>query len=240
MQLFLETIADLIAESGLAHLRLENIAMIVIAFVFMFLAIKKGFEPLLLLPIAFGMLLTNLPMTGMYHAELWNLDSGHELDFGRVLHEGGLLDILYMGVKLQISPSLIFLGIGCKNIKILGPGTIDMQSVWDEDNIRDIVHRGAKCIALKECHNIVIEGITVLNATDLAIYFAGCYHVEIRDCKLKVYIDGISPDNIQPCFHALGTVKDSNHSQENDHGPVNQLGPAQKEVIGKNHDKAHD
>jgi oxaloacetate decarboxylase beta subunit len=79
----------------------------------MFLAIKKGFEPLLLLPIAFGMLLTNLPMTGMYHAELWNLDSGHELDFGRVLHEGGLLDILYMGVKLQIYPSLIFLGIGC-------------------------------------------------------------------------------------------------------------------------------
>ena len=113
MQLFLETIADLIAESGLAHLRIENIAMIVIAFVFMFLAIKKGFEPLLLLPIAFGMLLTNLPMTGMYHAELWNLDSGHELDFGRVLHEGGLLDILYMGVKLQIYPSLIFLGIGC-------------------------------------------------------------------------------------------------------------------------------
>ena len=113
MQLFLETIADLIAESGLAHLRIENIVMIVIAFVFMFLAIKKGFEPLLLLPIAFGMLLTNLPMTGMYHAELWNLDSGHELDFGRVLHEGGLLDILYMGVKLQIYPSLIFLGIGC-------------------------------------------------------------------------------------------------------------------------------
>ena len=89
----------------------------------------------------------------------------------------------------------LFLGIGCKNIKILGPGTIDMQSVWDEDNIRDIVHRGAKCIALKECDNVIIEGITVLNATDLAIYFAGCNNVEIRDCKLKVYIDGISPDN---------------------------------------------
>ena len=60
----------------------------------------------------------------------------------------------------------LFLGIGCKNIKILGPGTIDMQSVWDEDNIRDIVHRGAKCIALKECDNVIIEGITVLNARD--------------------------------------------------------------------------
>ena len=89
----------------------------------------------------------------------------------------------------------LFLGIGCKNIKILGPGTIDMQSVWDEDNIRDIVHRGAKCIALKECENVVIQDLTILNATDLAIYFAGCNGVNVNNCKLKVYIDGISPDN---------------------------------------------
>jgi polygalacturonase len=89
----------------------------------------------------------------------------------------------------------LFLGINCENIKIIGNGTIDMQSIWDEDNIRDIVHRGAKCIALKECSNIVIEGITVLNSTDLAIYFAGCNYVHINKCKLEVYIDGISPDN---------------------------------------------
>ena len=89
----------------------------------------------------------------------------------------------------------LFLGINCDNIKIVGNGTIDMQSVWDEDNIRDIVHRGAKCIALKECSNIVIDGLTILNATDLAVYFAGCNHVHVNNCKLRVYIDGISPDN---------------------------------------------
>ena len=89
----------------------------------------------------------------------------------------------------------LFLGVNCKNIKIYGHGVIDMQSIWDEDNIRDIVHRGAKCIALKECDNIEIDGITVLNCTDLAIYFAGCNNVRIANCKLRVYIDGISPDN---------------------------------------------
>lgn len=87
--------------------------MILISFVFMFLAIKKGFEPLLLLPIAFGMLLTNLPGADMYHPELFDISGGKELDFGRILHEGGLLDLLYLGVKLQIYPPLIFLGIGC-------------------------------------------------------------------------------------------------------------------------------
>ena len=89
----------------------------------------------------------------------------------------------------------LFLGVNCKNIKILGPGTIDMQSIWDEDNIREIVHRGAKCIALKECDDVVIDGVTVLNCTDLAIYFAGCNNVTVSNCKLKVYIDGVSPDN---------------------------------------------
>ena len=89
----------------------------------------------------------------------------------------------------------LFLGIGCQNIKILGPGVIDMQSIWDEDNIRDIVHRGAKCIALKECNNVEIDSLTILNATDLAVYFAGCNGVKITNNKLRVYIDGVSPDN---------------------------------------------
>ncbi|MBQ7782552.1 MAG: sodium ion-translocating decarboxylase subunit beta, partial [Oscillospiraceae bacterium] len=111
--IFIDTINDLIAESGLAALEWQNIVMILISFLFMFLAIKHKFEPLLLLPIAFGMLLTNLPNSGMYHPELWNIDAGNEIDFGRILHEGGLLDFLYIGVKLQIYPALIFLGIGC-------------------------------------------------------------------------------------------------------------------------------
>ncbi len=113
MELFFETLGDLAVTSGFASLTWRNVVMILVSLVFMYLAIKKGFEPLLLLPIAFGMLLTNLPSTGMYHPELWNIDAGHELDFGKILHEGGLLDMLYLGVKLQIYPSLIFLGIGC-------------------------------------------------------------------------------------------------------------------------------
>ena len=53
------------------------------------------------------MLLTNLPMTEMYHPELF----AGTIDFGKVLHEGGLLDMLYLGVKLQIYPPLIFLSL---------------------------------------------------------------------------------------------------------------------------------
>ena len=84
--------------------------MIIIACVLLYLAIVKKFEPLLLLPIAFGMLLANLPLGGVMHPEMF---LGKEIDYGKVLHDGGLLDILYMGVKLGIYPPLIFLGIGC-------------------------------------------------------------------------------------------------------------------------------
>ena len=93
-------------------------------------------------------------------------------------------------------PSM-FVGIGCENIKITGGGKIDMRSVWDEDGVRGeaIKHRGAKCIALKECKNIEISNLAIVNVTDLAVYFAGCENVDIYNLKLKVYIDGISPDN---------------------------------------------
>lgn len=113
LEKFTSTLQGIADESGLFGLLTEggwkNIIMILISFLFIYLAIAKGFEPLLLLPIAFGMLLTNLPLSAMYHPELWTGD----IDYGNVLHNGGLLDILYMGVKLQIYPPLIFLGIGC-------------------------------------------------------------------------------------------------------------------------------
>jgi oxaloacetate decarboxylase beta subunit len=95
--------------------------MIVVACVLLYLAIVKKFEPLLLLPIAFGMLLTNLPMfpgSGaiLMHTEFFTdpayMLDGH-IDIQRVVSEGGLLDLLYLGVKLGIYPPLIFLGIGC-------------------------------------------------------------------------------------------------------------------------------
>ncbi len=110
------TIGGLWNDSGLNALfsagGWKNLIMILVSFVFMYLAIAKEFEPLLLLPISFGMLLTNLPMAEMYHPDLWVLVDGH-VDYGPVLREGGLLDILYLGVKLQLYPPLIFLGIGC-------------------------------------------------------------------------------------------------------------------------------
>lgn len=113
---FTNTIQGLWEDSGLHALfssgGWKNLLMILISFVFMYLAIAKGFEPLLLLPISFGMLLTNLPMADLYHADLWTLVDGH-VDYGKVLRDGGLLDILYLGVKLQLYPPLIFLGIGC-------------------------------------------------------------------------------------------------------------------------------
>ena len=129
INLFLDTLKEIWQTSGLYALfqgdGWKSIVMLLISFVFMYLAIAKQFEPLLLLPIAFGMFLTNLPIINiedaMYHPELFDYvyeyaaDGSvidHYIDYGRVLKEGGLLDILYLGVKLGIYPPIIFLGIG--------------------------------------------------------------------------------------------------------------------------------
>ena len=120
---FVQTVTGILSESGFAQFFVDdgykNLIMIAVACGLLVLAIKFQFEPLLLLPIAFGMLLANLPGAGLYHPEyldtsnleFWTAD-GH-LMVGQVLKEGGLLDILYLGVKLGIYPPLIFLGIGC-------------------------------------------------------------------------------------------------------------------------------
>ncbi len=89
----------------------------------------------------------------------------------------------------------MFVGIDCENIRFIGGGKIDMRSVWDEDNVRRIVHRGPKCIALKYCKNVEVSGLTINNVTDLAVYFSGCENVDIFGLKMRVYIDGVSPDN---------------------------------------------
>ena len=82
--------------------------MLLISFVLLYLAIVKKFEPLLLLPIAFGMLLTNLPGADMFHSALFEDGYVHWSEFGHA----GLLDYLYLGVKLGIYPCLIFVGVG--------------------------------------------------------------------------------------------------------------------------------
>ena len=95
----------------------KNAVMICIACFLLWLAIRKQYEPLLLLPIAFGMLLSNIPAAGLFHTEMWNdefLNKSSEYyhSYRHVVAEGGLLDILYIGVKMGVYPCLIFLGVG--------------------------------------------------------------------------------------------------------------------------------
>lgn len=93
-----------------------NLVMILVSLLLLWLAIHKKFEPLLLIGIAFGMLLTNLPGAGMYNGDLWTEfmteGSAHYHNYGYILANGGLLDYLYIGVKTCIYPCLIFIGIG--------------------------------------------------------------------------------------------------------------------------------
>ena len=102
--------------AGFTDMGWQNVVMLVISCVLLYLAIVKKFEPLLLCGIAFGCLLTNLPGAGLYHQELWTnfMTEGHEAyhSYGTILKEGGLLDFFYIGVKTSIYPCLIFMGVG--------------------------------------------------------------------------------------------------------------------------------
>lgn len=125
----LDTLQTLLNESGfvgfLADGGWKNLVMIVIACVLLYLGIVKKFEPLLLVGIAFGCLLVNISnffvdgvssANALYHPELWSafLDESSEYyhSYGHIMSNGGLLDILYIGVKTGLYPSLIFLGVG--------------------------------------------------------------------------------------------------------------------------------
>ncbi len=110
MQMITDSLIGLWESSGIAALvDFRQLIMIAVSCVLLYLGIKKKFEPLLLVGIAFGMLLTNLPIAELYHPELWN---STEISYSEVLHDGGLLDFLYIGVKTGLYPSLIFLGVG--------------------------------------------------------------------------------------------------------------------------------
>ena len=90
----------------------RQLVMILIALLLLFLGLVKKYEPLLLVGIAFGMLLANLPGSNVYHPELWDSYIAGTATITDIFHEGGLLDILYIGVKSGLYPSLIFLGVG--------------------------------------------------------------------------------------------------------------------------------
>ena len=100
---FFEIIAQTFAQSGFVAMTWQQGVMILVSFVLLYMAIKKGFEPLLLLPIAFGMLLANLPLAGLMY------DATAE---GLAWYNSGVLRIIYMGVKSSIFPCLIFMGVG--------------------------------------------------------------------------------------------------------------------------------
>ena len=114
MSVIAETMSSIWANSGFAGLVADprQLIMIVAACALLYLGIVKKYEPLLMVGIAFGMLLTNLPGGNMYHPELWDGIMNHTKSYGDVLMEGGLLDILYIGVKAGVYPSLIFMGVG--------------------------------------------------------------------------------------------------------------------------------
>ncbi|MBR4992512.1 MAG: sodium ion-translocating decarboxylase subunit beta [Clostridia bacterium] len=112
----LGTLRTLWLDSGFAGFFVDggwkNLIMIGVACVLLYLGIVKKFEPLLLVGIAFGCLLTNIPGAGLYHPELWDRLIAGEIGYGTILKQGGLLDILYIGVKTGVYPSLIFMGVG--------------------------------------------------------------------------------------------------------------------------------
>ena len=114
MTSFGDILSNLWASSGFAAVFTDwqSLVMIIVGCVLLYLGIVKKFEPMLLVGIAFGTILTNLPGSELYHPELWDGFLAGNIGYGEIMHSGGLLDILYIGVKAGIYPSLIFLGVG--------------------------------------------------------------------------------------------------------------------------------
>ena len=119
----MEDVLAFFASMGFMSISWQQAVMLLLSFFLLFLAIKKQYEPLLLLPIAFGMLLTNLPGADMFHEELWAsflqpvLEDGVTPNpayhsYGAILRNAGLLDVMYIGVKAGLYPCLIFIGVG--------------------------------------------------------------------------------------------------------------------------------
>ena len=149
-----EKVSKFLNDTGFAQLFAGNwlcLVMIVVACVLFYLAIVKKFEPLLLLPIAFGMLLTNLPGAGLFHPELF--DGGHvHWEAFTNANNIGLLDYLYLGVKLGIYPCIIFIGVGAMTDfgpLLANPKSFLLGSSRPTRNLRYVL--GSPCIRLYLC-----------------------------------------------------------------------------------------
>ena len=108
------SLIEFISSMGILSITWQQALMILISCVLLYLAIVKEYEPMLLLPIAFGMLLTNIPNSGVYHPEFFQIqeDGSSMAPFSQLVKKGGLFDFLYLGVKFGIYPPLIFMGVG--------------------------------------------------------------------------------------------------------------------------------
>ena len=104
-----EVLKNVWETSGFSAFTWQQGVMILIALVLLYLGIAKKFEPLLLVGIAFGMFITNIPGTDAFHPEMWTVENVDYLD---VLQHGEILDILYIGVKTGLYPCVIFIGVG--------------------------------------------------------------------------------------------------------------------------------
>lgn len=160
----LHSIQTFLGDTGVAQLfadgwvgAVKTLIMIAIAGVLIYLAIGKGFEPLLLLPIAVGMLLTNIPGVELFHSD-WYMTSG-TIDYIHILNKGELLDILYIGVKTGLYPCLIFIGIGA--MTDFTPLISNPKSL--------LIGAGAQLGVFVAFSGAIFMGFTVLEAASIGI-----------------------------------------------------------------------
>ena len=106
-------------------------------------------------------------------------------------HETNPANDIYQDISHSYYHRSLFHADNIEDIAITGFGIIDMQSAWEE---QAEWYRAAKIIAFKECNNVIIRDLTMKNATDLAVYLAGCEYVTISGLNIAAHIDGISPD----------------------------------------------
>lgn len=162
----IDALVSLFQESGFVHLAWQNWVMIAISFVLFYFAIVKKYEPLLLLPIAFGMLLVNIYPDIMYDPLAIATPGGEVLDPSAHWYDSGVLRLIYCGVKSSIFPCLIFLGVGA--MTDFGPLLANPSSLL----LGAAAQLGIYVAFLIACATNLIpgyEGFTALEAAAIAI-----------------------------------------------------------------------
>jgi oxaloacetate decarboxylase beta subunit len=211
---------------GPTDVLIKTLVMYVIVGVLVYLAIRKQFEPLLLLPIAVGMFLTNLPGAELFHMDLFiNMDNPNaKVVIQEVFNKGGLIDILYLGVKFGIYPCLIFIGIGAmtdfspliSNPKSVFLGGAAQLGVF-------VAFAGALLLGFNEMEAAAIgiiggaDGPTAINTTkELAPHLLGAIAIAAYSYMALIPL-------IQPPFMKLLTTKKERAIKMESLGSVSKL-----------------